>query len=96
MKLNPLVSIVIPCFNVEKYIEETVNSVIQQDYKNLEIIIIDDGSTDKTREVIKRIEKKDKRIKKVFKENEGVSVARNLGITISNGEYISLMEMIFY
>lgn len=92
MKLNPLVSIVIPCFNVEKYIEETVNSVIQQDYKNLEIIIIDDGSTDKTREVIKRIEKKDKRIKKVFKENEGVSVARNLGITISNGEYISFLD----
>ena len=85
------VSVIIPTYNSEKYIKECINSVINQTYKNLEIIVIDDKSTDKTLEVIKTI--KDKRIKVItLSKNKGVSNARNIGIKKSTGDYISFID----
>ena len=85
------VSIIIPVHNSEKYILECINSVINQTYKNLEIIIVDDKSTDNTINIIKNI--KDKRIKLIkLKQNSGVSIARNKGIEASTGDYICFLD----
>ncbi|MDL5376352.1 glycosyltransferase family 2 protein [Exiguobacterium mexicanum] len=92
MNTRPLVSIVIPVFNVEKYISETVHSVIAQTYSNLEIIIVDDGSEDKSFEICKEILKTDDRIKLLRIENSGVSTARNTGIDNAKGEYILFLD----
>ena len=83
-------SIIIPAYNVEKYIKETIQSVLNQTYDNYEIIVINDGSTDKTEEVIKSI--KDKRIKLVNQNNKGVSAARNNGIKHATGDYIIFID----
>lgn len=89
---NILVSIIIPTYNVESYIFRGLESCINQTYKNIEIIIIDDGSTDKTRDIIKRYSEKDNRIKYFFQKNKGVSSARNKGLDISGGEYIIFLD----
>lgn len=86
------VSIIIPTYNCENYIERCLDSVCNQTYKNLEIIIIDDGSTDNTHNIIKIREKKDSRIKVILKGNEGVSKTRNLGVKISKGELITFID----
>lgn len=91
MEKKPLVSIIIPCYNVEKYIEDTLLSVINQSYKNIEIIVINDGSTDKTLEILKRFSD-NKNIKIIDKKNEGVSKARNIGIQEANGELITFLD----
>lgn len=82
------VSILIPIYNVENYLKECLNSTINQTYKNLEIICINDGSTDGSLKLIQEYSIKDNRIKIINKENEGLSSARNTGITNSRGEYI--------
>lgn len=87
-----LVSVIIPIYNVELYLEECIKSVINQTYKNLEIILIDDGSIDKSGEICDRFAKQDSRIKVIHKENEGLSVARNTGIDIAKGEYIQFVD----
>lgn len=94
MKNNfPLVSVIIPAFNSENYIEQTINSALTQTYKNLEIIIIDDGSTDRTLEIVNKISGKDKRIKFYSIPPAGrPSVPRNFGIQKSNGEYIAFLD----
>lgn len=95
MKNNfPLISVIITTFNNQKHIKKSVNSVLSQTYKNFELIIIDDCSTDLTEKIIKKIVKKDKRIKffKTKKNNQNPSVARNLGISISKGKYISFLD----
>lgn len=90
---NPLASVVIPAYNVEKYIEECLNSIINQTYKNLEIIIIDDGSKDKTRDIIQKFQKQDGRIKFIKSEkNLGVSATRNKGIDNTNGKYLYFID----
>ena len=71
------VSIIVPCYNVEKYIERCLNSLINQEYKNIEILCIDDGSKDNTKEIIENFLEKDKRIQYFYKENGGLSSARN-------------------
>lgn len=86
------VSIVVPVYNTEKYIERCLNSIINQTYKNIEIIIINDGSTDKSEEKIKPYLIKYKSIKYIYKENGGLSSARNKGIDISSGEYLSFVD----
>ena len=88
-KFNPLVSIIIPVYNGEDYINDSIKSALEQTYKNIEIIVIDDGSTDKTKKICESFKNK---IKYIFKENGGVSTALNLGIKESKGEYISWLS----
>lgn len=85
-------SIIIPCYNIEKYISKTLNSVFNQTFQNFEIILIDDGSKDNTGKILDDYSKKDKRIKVIHKINEGVSQARNVGIENAVGEYIYFLD----
>ena len=90
--MNPLISIVIPVFNAEKYIKQCIDSVLAQTYDNYEIIIVNDGSTDKTGELIDYYSKKYNRIHYYLKQNGGVSSARNYGIDKSSGDYICFID----
>lgn len=87
---NPLVSVIMPVFNGSNYIKESLGSVLAQTYKNIEIIIINDGSTDNTEEIVRSF--KDKRIRYFKKENGGVATALNLGIHKMNGNYFSWLS----
>ncbi len=87
----PLVSIIIPVFNSEKYISETIKSVLTQTYSQFELLIINDGSTDRTIEIVNNF-MSDKRINLINKNNEGVSSARNEGIKHAKGKYIALLD----
>lgn len=90
--MKPLISVIIPAYNIEAYIERCLNSVCGQTYSNLEIIVVDDGSSDKTGDVIDEFAKRDSRIIPVHKENSGVSAARNTGLDIAKGEYIGFVD----
>ena len=87
---KPLVSIIIPVYNHEKYILETIKSVIDQAYENIEIIIIDDGSEDSSGKIVERI--KDNRINYFYQKNRGVSAARNQGLKIAKGEFVAFID----
>lgn len=91
-KANSMVSVIIPAYNVEKYIEKCLTSILEQSYKNIEIIVVDDGSTDKTREYIEKNSQLDNRIKIINQTNAGVSAARNSGIKISRGEFLVFVD----
>lgn len=86
------VSIIVPVYNVEKYIEKCLKSLISQSYKNIEIILIDDGSKDNSGKICDEYKRKDSRIKVVHKENAGVSEARNSGLQEATGEYICFVD----
>jgi len=86
------VSIVIPIYNVEKYITKCITSVIEQDYENLEIILVNDGSTDKSGEIAKKNANHDSRIKYFEKKNGGLSSARNYGLNRATGEFIAFID----
>lgn len=83
-----LVSIIVPIYNTSNYLYELIKSIQKQKYKNLEIILIDDGSTDNSREICEKFGKKDNRVLFFSKENEGVSIARNFGLDKAKGKYI--------
>ena len=85
--MNPLISIIIPVYNVEKYIEDCITSVITQSYNNLELILVDDGSTDNSYAICESFCKKDGRIKLETVNRGGVNAARNIGIEKSKGEF---------
>ena len=87
-----LISVIIPVYNVEKYLERCLNSALNQTYKNLEIILIDDGSTDASGKLCDEYAKKDKRVKVIHKENGGQSSARNVGLDIAKGKYIGFLD----
>ncbi len=87
-----LVSVIIPAFNVGGYIEKCVHSVIFQEYKNIEVIIIDDGSEDNTLAVCKKISNEDKRIKVISQQNKGVVVARQVGVENASGDYVIFID----
>ncbi|HDT8136026.1 TPA: glycosyltransferase family 2 protein, partial [Enterococcus faecalis] len=87
-----LVSVVIPVYNVEKYVEKCLDSVINQTYQNLEIIIVNDGSTDNSLSVCQKKKLSDSRIKLINKENGGLSSARNAGIECAQGEFICFID----
>lgn len=89
---QPLISIIIPVYGVEKYIAQCLESVINQTYKNLEIIVVNDGTKDKSAEIAKEYAAKDSRIKVYDFKNGGLSVARNRGLEIATGEYISYLD----
>lgn len=86
------ISVIIPAYNVEKYIEECIRSVINQTYKELEIIVVDDGSTDSTGKMCDSLSKEDSRIIVIHKENAGVGLARNDGMKRSSGDYICFLD----
>ncbi len=88
----PYISIIVPCYNVQEYLQECLDSLINQTFKNFEIICINDGSHDNTLQILKDYESKDKRIVVIDKENEGLSAARNLGMKISKAPYIFFMD----
>lgn len=88
----PLISIIIPIYNVEKYLSRCLDSVLAQTYKNLEILLIDDGSTDSSAIICDEYARKDVRIKVFHKSNGGVSSARNLGLDKARGEYIGFID----
>jgi len=87
-----LISVIIPIYNVEKYLEKCVNSVLEQTYTNLEIILVDDGCTDNCPIICDNLSKKDNRIKVIHKTYSGVSDSRNVGIESSTGKYISFID----
>ena len=89
---NNLVSIVIPIYNVEKYLKKCINAVINQTYSNIEIILVDDGSPDSCGYICDDFAAKDSRIKVIHKENGGLSDARNAGINIAKGQYITFID----
>lgn len=90
--MSELVSIVIPAYNAERYIEKSIKSCINQTYKNIEIIVVNDGSTDNTVKIAQTISRQDNRIKIISTENGGVSKARNIGILNSTGEYLTFLD----
>ena len=89
---KPLVSIIIPIYKVEKYLDRCIKTILDQAYNNLEIILVDDGSPDNCPQMCDEWAKKDSRIKVIHKENGGVSSARNMGLDASTGEYISFID----
>lgn len=90
MKSN--ISIIVPVYNVEGYLNECVDSLLVQDYSNLEIILVDDGSTDQCGIICDEYAKKDPRVKVIHKQNGGLSDARNAGIDIASGDYITFVD----
>ena len=86
------ISVVVPVYNVEKYLEQCLNSIINQTFKDIEIICINDGSKDNSLKIIEEFAAKDKRIRVINKENEGISAARNQGMGLAQGEYISFID----
>lgn len=91
MKKN-LISVIIPAYNVEKYIEKCVLSVLNQTYSNLEVIIVNDGSTDRTLDLCLKLSGGDGRIRIINQSNRGLSCARNAGLDASNGEWIAFLD----
>ena len=90
--MNPLISVIVPIYNVEKYLARCVDSIVNQTYKNLEIILVDDGSPDRCPQMCDDYAEKDSRIKVVHKNNGGLSDARNAGMAVATGEYISFID----
>ena len=91
-KKQPKVSILVPCYNVEKYLPQCLDSIVNQTLKDIEIIVINDGSTDSTLDIIKKYAKDDKRIKIIDKQNEGYGKSMNRGLDAATGEYIGIVE----
>lgn len=86
------VSVVVPIYNVEKYLNRCLQSIINQSYKNIEIILVNDGSTDNSLQIAEEEEKNDSRIKIITQKNQGLSMARNTGIQHATGEYICFVD----
>ena len=91
-KNNPLVSIVVSVYNTEKYLDKCIKSILDQTYKNLEIIIINDGSTDSSQSICERFKDQESRITLIDKANTGAADSRNIAIQKANGEYIAFVD----
>ena len=90
--MDEKISVIVPVYNVEQYLERCVDSIINQTYKNLEIILVNDGSTDNSGQICDELAKKDDRIRVIHKKNGGVSEARNVGVKEISGEYIIFID----
>ncbi|WP_294485164.1 glycosyltransferase [uncultured Mailhella sp.] len=92
MNTAPEISVVIPVYNVERFLHQCINSVLAQTFQNFEIICVNDGSTDGSLDILKEYQKKDNRIYIISQENQGLSSARNMGLKYSHGKYISFLD----
>ena len=87
-----LISAIVPVYNVEKYLYRCVDSILKQTYENFELILIDDGSPDNCSQMCDELSEKDSRIKVIHQENQGLSAARNSGIKIAKGNYLTFID----
>ena len=92
IKNEPLISVIVPIYHVEQYLRRCIDSIIGQTYKNLEIILVDDGSDDGCPAICDEYARKDNRIVVIHKDNGGLSDARNVGIDIAKGEYLAFVD----
>lgn len=92
VEVQPLVTVIVPVYNVEKYVEECIGSIINQTYQNLEIVIVDDGSTDESGHLCKTFAREDNRVAYYHKANGGLSDARNFGLSRCHGEWVSFVD----
>ena len=90
--MKDLISIIVPIYNVEKYLSRCIDSIINQKYTNIEIILVDDGSTDSCYKICNDYRKSDDRIRVIHKKNGGLSDARNVGVKQSTGKYICFID----
>ena len=90
--MMPKVTVVVPVFNVEKYLHQCIESLLNQTYRNLEIILVDDGSTDNSGAICDKYRQKDQRIKVIHKCNQGLGFARNSGMKETTSDYITFMD----
>ena len=87
-----MISVIVPVYNMEKYLEKCVRSILDQDYKDIELILVDDGSKDSSPAMCDEFAKQDERIKVIHKPNGGQGSARNMGLDIAKGDYISFID----
>lgn len=90
--MSELISVIVPVYNVEKYLPQCLDSLLRQTYKNLEIILVDDGSTDRSGEICEEYAQKDTRIRVIHQKNAGAGAAKNTGLKTARGEYIALFD----
>ena len=90
--MKDLITVAIPIYNVEKYLERCIKSIINQTYKNIEILLVNDGSPDNSKEIMEKYKENDKRIKCFYKKNGGLSDTRNYAINIASGKYICFID----
>ena len=90
--MSELISIIVPVYNTELYLEETIQSVLRQTYQNWELLMVDDGSTDDSASICKAFTKQDPRIHYLYKTNGGQASARNLGIKKSKGDWLAFLD----
>lgn len=89
---GPLISLIIPVYNVQDYLEECLDSVLLQDYGNFEVVVVNDGSTDNSREILENYERRDSRIRVIDQRNKGLAGARNTGVATACGDYIAFVD----
>ena len=87
-----MISVIVPVYNVEKYLEECLDSIQNQTFSNIEIILVNDGSSDNSKEICKKYCEQDNRFKLINQTNQGQSVARNTGVAASKGEFIAFVD----
>ena len=90
--MGPLISVIVPVYNVEDYLSKCVASILAQSYKNLQVILVDDGSTDRCPEICDDIAKRESRVQTIHKKNGGLSSARNAGIDAANGDFLAFVD----
>ena len=90
--MKPLISVIVPVYNVKKYVEKCLDSILRQKYKNLDIVVVDDGSDDGSSEICDNLEKKDKRVRVFHKKNGGLSDARNFGLRKAKGDIVAFVD----
>lgn len=90
--MHVMISVIVPVFNTENYLKKCIDSILQQTYQDIELIIVDDGSTDNSFFICKEYERKDRRVKVIHKENGGQGSARNVGLDVCKGEYIIFVD----
>lgn len=90
--MNPEISLILPCYNVEEYIAKTIDSVLNQNFQNFELIVINDGSSDNTGNILSTLYQNNVRIRIIEQENSGVSAARNTGLRLAKGKYVAFID----
>lgn len=90
--MNDIITVMVPVYNVEKYLDKCITSILNQSYKNIDVLLINDGSTDRSGEICDKYAKLDERVRVIHKANEGVSKTRNRGIDCANGKYLVFVD----